>query len=78
MSARVYNFLFHALCVLVYRYNKEKNRKEINVLACACILILKILTTKPWCNISIEIVILHGLKPSLPDLVRICIAKPFS
>ena len=59
MSAREYIFLFHTPCI--YRYNK-KNRREKNVLACARILILKI-SKNPWCHISIEIVILHGLEP---------------
>ena len=30
-----------------------------------------ILSKKLWCAISIELVILHGLEPSLPDRLRI-------
>ena len=49
---------------LIYQMSKEGGGcKEKNVLACARILVLKI-SQNPWCDISIEIVILHDLEPS--------------
>ena len=61
MSARKY--IFFSCMHMVYIDIIKKNRKEKNVLASARILILKI-SKNPWCDKSIEIVILHGFEPS--------------
>ena len=64
MSAREYIFslMDHVRIEII---NYEKIRKEKDVLNCASILILKI-SQNPRCDITIEIVILHGL--NLTDL----------
>ena len=59
MSTREYIFLSHAPCE--HRYKKEKFvRRKIYSLA---LLILKI-SINPWCDIPIEIVIIHGIEHS--------------
>ena len=60
LSERENIFLFYAPSA--YQNIKEKNLKEKYALGCTRILILKILKC-PWCDIAIDIVILHDLNP---------------